>query len=213
MEYYLGEILSFAFPRVPYGTAVCNGQTMSIQTNSALYSLLGQVWGGSGSNFGLPNLCGRAMVGLGTPRSNSGVVVGTLTWDIGYLLGTDAYTISQAQLPAHVHSAVFTPTTSPNASSAAVAVSSNNGKVSDPNGNYLAKTYDSGTRANNLSYIAAADAGTLGTLAGVSGGGGGITGGTVQIGIAGASAPLVVDGPGAGVNFCIVTAGIYPSFD
>jgi microcystin-dependent protein len=104
-----------------------------------LYSLLGTVWGGSGSNFGLPNLCGRAMLGLGTPHTNSGVPVGTLTWAIGNLFGIDSYTISAAQLPAHNHTAVFTPTTSDSGTAAAVAVSSNNGKLADPNGNYLVR--------------------------------------------------------------------------
>jgi len=216
MEYYLGEILSFAFPRIPYGTLQCNGQTLQIQTNSALFSLIGTYWGGDGrTTFGMPNLSGRSQVGLGTPHSNSGVVVGTLTWDIGNLYGTDAYTISSTQLPAHTHSAVFTPTytTDQTGTAAYVQVSSNNGKLADPSGNYLAKTYDNGAHGNNLSYIAAADAGTLTNLAGVGGGTGGMTGGTVVVGVAGSSAALVVDDPGAGVNFCIVTSGIYPSFD
>ena len=242
MEYYLGEILALAFPRIPYGTAVCNGQTITIQQNSALFSLIGIAWGGNGtSNFGLPNLCGRSMIGLGTPHTNSNVPVGTLTWQIGNLFGTDTCTISQTQLPAHTHSAVFTPTyetptapiqakseekfktdeiaphcigPTPTGTGAYVQVSSTQGNQSDPNGNYLAKCWNTKNNIADNAYVDAAHAGTLNYLAGVGGGGsGGMTGGTVQIGIAGASAGLTINDPGAGVNFCITTSGIYPTFD
>jgi len=216
MDYYLGEIIAFAYARIPYGSVQCNGQTLGISANAALFSLLGTVWGGNGtSDFAVPNLKGRSMVGLGTPATNSGLVVGTLTWAIGNLNGTDTYTISGSQLPAHVHEAVFTPTytNGQTSTSAYVQVSSNNGKIADPSGNYLAKTYDNGAHTNNLSYIAAADAGTLTNLAGVGGGTGGMTGGTVVVGVAGNSAGFTVNDPGAGMNFCIVTIGIYPSFN
>ena len=234
MEYYLGEILAFAFPRIPYGTAQCNGQTVPIQPNSALFSLIGVTWGGYGTaNFGLPNLSGRSMIGLGQPHTNSGVAVGTLNWAIGNLFGTDSYTISQTQLPTHNHTALFTPTyNTPTATTeeakchppitggdtagaAYVQVSSAQGNQADPNGNYLAECWNTKNSMFNNAYVDATHAGTLTNLAGVGGGGGsgGITGGTVQIGIAGASAPIVIDNPGAGVNFCIVTSGIYPSFN
>jgi len=215
MEYYLGEILALAFPRVPYGTVQCNGTTMTIQQNSALFSLIGTYWGGDGrTTFGVPNLKGRSMIGLGTPTTISGVVVGTLNWSIGNLYGTDTYQLSLLQLPQHTHQAVFTPTTTTGGGNPAyVQVSSVQATKSDPNGNYLAKAWDPRpTTADNV-YIDPPNAGTLGNLAGVGGGTGGITGGTVAIGTAGSSAAVTMNDPGAGVNFCLVTSGVYPSFE
>jgi microcystin-dependent protein len=243
MEYYLGEILAFAFPRIPYGTEQCSGQLLTIQTNSALFALIGTFWGGNGTtNFGIPNLCGRSMIGLGQPHTNSGAIAGTLNWTIGNLYGTDTYQISQLQLPIHTHAAVFTPTydtpTTPtqaknggnptsvtdaniikpcgtgSGNSAYVQVSSAQGNQTSPTGNYLAMCWNTKNNLANNAYVDADHAGTLSYLGGVGGGGGsgGITGGTVQIGGAGSSAAITINDPGAGVNFCIVTSGVFPSF-
>jgi microcystin-dependent protein len=60
---YLGEIRSFGFNFPPFGWALCNGQLLAISSNTALFSLLGTMYGGDGvSTFALPNLQGR--VGL-----------------------------------------------------------------------------------------------------------------------------------------------------
>ncbi|MBN1402990.1 MAG: tail fiber protein [Opitutales bacterium] len=217
MEYYLGEILTFGFPRAPSDTVKCNGQTMSINQNQALYALLGVAWGGDArSTFGIPNLCGRAMYGLGQAHTNSGVIAGVLDWEIGKLYGTDQYVLSQYNLPMHSHSATFTPTYASGdegGSAAYVKVSSLQATTNEPNGNYLAQGWDPRTKTADNTYIEPANAGTLGNLAGVGGGTGGMTGGVVTVGNAGSSTPLTVEGPGAGVNFCIVTTGVFPSFD
>ncbi len=156
------------------------------------------------------------MYGLGTPRTSSGVVVGSLNWEIGKLYGTDQYALSLANLPVHDHAATFTPSFAGgngSGTAAYVKVSSLQATTNDPNGNILAKGWDPRTQTIDNTYIEPDKAGTLGNLAGVGGGTGGMTGGVVQIGTSGASYPLTVDGPGAGINFCIVTSGVYPSFD
>ncbi|AEY64988.1 phage tail protein [Clostridium sp. BNL1100] len=59
----LGMIKLFPFSYVPRGWAVCNGATINVQTNTALYSLLGIQFGGNGSTtFCLPNLTGSEPV-------------------------------------------------------------------------------------------------------------------------------------------------------
>ncbi|WP_024831887.1 phage tail protein [Ruminiclostridium josui] len=59
----LGMIKCFPYSYIPYGWAVCNGATISIQTNSALYSLIGTKFGGNGTTtFCLPNLTGAEPV-------------------------------------------------------------------------------------------------------------------------------------------------------
>ena len=54
---YLGEIITFAGTFAPPGTALCNGQLLSILQNQALFALLGTTYGGNGqTTFALPNL-------------------------------------------------------------------------------------------------------------------------------------------------------------
>ena len=61
---YLGSIEMWAGTFAPYGWAFCNGQTISISQNTALYSLLGTTFGGDGVNtFALPDMRGRIPVG------------------------------------------------------------------------------------------------------------------------------------------------------
>ena len=73
METTLGTILAVGFDFAPRGWALCNGQLLSIQSNNALYSLLGTTYGGDGkTTFGLPDLRGRTIVGA-APTAKTGV--------------------------------------------------------------------------------------------------------------------------------------------
>jgi microcystin-dependent protein len=66
---YLGEIKAFAGTgsSIPSGWLLCDGQTLSISSNEALFSLLGTTFGGDGrSTFALPNLEDRTVASLGT---------------------------------------------------------------------------------------------------------------------------------------------------
>ena len=47
-EPFLGEIRMFGFDFAPEGWALCNGQVLPISQNTALFSLLGTVYGGDG---------------------------------------------------------------------------------------------------------------------------------------------------------------------
>ena len=63
---YIGEIRLFSFNFPPKGWAQCNGQLMPINQNAALFSLLGTMYGGNGTqNFGLPDLQGRVPISFG----------------------------------------------------------------------------------------------------------------------------------------------------
>jgi len=58
-EYFLGEIKMFSFNFVPRDFMECDGRLISIQENTALYSLLGDKYGGdSRTVFGLPSMKG-----------------------------------------------------------------------------------------------------------------------------------------------------------
>ena len=63
---FLGEIKLFAGNFAPQGWVPCNGQILSISQNTALFSILGTMYGGNGqSTFGLPDLRGAAAIGKG----------------------------------------------------------------------------------------------------------------------------------------------------
>jgi microcystin-dependent protein len=52
---YIGQVMIAGFNFCPQGWAPMNGQLMSIAQNTALFSLLGTLYGGNGTtNFALP---------------------------------------------------------------------------------------------------------------------------------------------------------------
>ncbi|HEY1796187.1 MAG TPA: tail fiber protein [Stellaceae bacterium] len=94
---FVGEIRCFGFNFAPRGWALCNGQLLSIQQNTALFSLLGTVYGGNGvSTFGLPNLQGQVPMHWGNGP-------GGFNTDIGQVQGSTAVTLISSQMPVHSH--------------------------------------------------------------------------------------------------------------
>lgn len=98
-DQFLGEIQIFGFPFAPNPWAVCNGQLMPISQNTALFSLLGTVYGGDGKvTFGLPNLQGQAVTAAGQG-------LGLSMYDLGENFGTETVTLQSTEMPAHNHTA------------------------------------------------------------------------------------------------------------
>jgi microcystin-dependent protein len=96
-EPYIGQIQPFGFNFNPQGWAFCNGATLPIQQNTALFSLLGTQYGGNGqTTFQLPNLAGRAGCQQG---SGPGLTPRT----IGETFGVNTVTLTQQEMPAHTH--------------------------------------------------------------------------------------------------------------
>ena len=94
-EPVLGQIMPFAGTVVPRGWALCNGALLAIQQNTALFSLIGTYYGGNGvTNFALPDLRGRAILGS---TGDGG------QYPVGMLSGTPTVTLVVPQLPAHTH--------------------------------------------------------------------------------------------------------------
>src|ERR1700679_467918 len=99
MNNYIGQILLVAFNFAPQGWALCNGQTLSIAQNTALFSLIGTTYGGDGvSNFMLPNLQSRVPVHQGQGQGLSPYVMG----QVG---GVEQTPLLVANLPSHTHPA------------------------------------------------------------------------------------------------------------
>lgn len=94
-DQYLGEISPVAFAFAPRGWALCDGQLLSIQQNTALFSLLGTTFGGNGvSTFALPDLRGRVGV-----HSGGSYVLGTPG-------GVENVTLNVNEMPSHSHAPV-----------------------------------------------------------------------------------------------------------
>jgi microcystin-dependent protein len=97
MEAFIGTILMFAGNFAPRSWALCNGQLMSISQNTALFSILGTTYGGDGvTTFALPDLRGRAPIGMGQGPGLTNRVEGEKG-------GSESVTLTVSNLPAHNH--------------------------------------------------------------------------------------------------------------
>jgi microcystin-dependent protein len=89
---FLSEIRMFSFQFAPRGWAMCNGATLPIGQNRALFSVLGTTFGGDGvDTFALPDLRARVPLHLG-----SGLPLGARG-------GEAAHRLTTFEMPAHVH--------------------------------------------------------------------------------------------------------------
>src|SRR6266403_384658 len=109
---FLGQISMFGGDFAPKATALCNGQTLPIAQNQALFSVVGATFDSNGvTTFALPNLQSRLPIHQGQGQ-------GLSSYALGQTAGTPSVTIDQTTLPQHTH--VFSATTT-NATSASIA--------------------------------------------------------------------------------------------
>jgi len=96
-DQFLGEIRPFAGNFAPYGWATCNGQILPIARYTALFSLLGTMYGGNGTtNFALPNIAGTVLY-------NAGQGPGLQDYVQGEAGGSETVVVTQSEMPAHNH--------------------------------------------------------------------------------------------------------------
>ena len=115
---FVAEIRIFPFNFAPSGWAMCNGQLLPLSQNTALFSLLGTVYGGDGkSNFALPNLQGSAPMHPGQGQ-------GLSLRDLGEQSGSESVTLLQSEIPVHNHQ---------------VQATAANGNIDAPAGTVLAR--------------------------------------------------------------------------
>ena len=92
---FVAEVRIFPFTFAPKGWAFCDGQLLPISQNTALFSLLGTMYGGDGkSTFALPGLQGSAVM---HPDYNQ--------FPQGAQGGSQTVTLLQSEIPVHSHSA------------------------------------------------------------------------------------------------------------
>jgi microcystin-dependent protein len=174
---YLGEIRAFSFNFAPKGWALCNGQTLPINQNQALFALLGTFYGGNGvQTFQLPNLQGRVALGMGTSSFGT-------SFAIGGVLGEDAHTLIETEMPAHNHAIAANANGTSNAtnipSSAVVLGSGSSSGAGTP----ALQIYDSTAPATPM----------------------------LPLGKTGSGQPHENRMPFAVLNYCIALQGIFPS--
>lgn len=118
---FIAQIMLFGGTFAPRGWALCYGQIVSIAQNTALFSLVGTMYGGNGqTTFGLPDLRGRVPIGQGQGP-------GLSMYYVGEMAGTENTTLITSNMPAHTHPATATVKSSDQAATDTL-----------PTGNYLA---------------------------------------------------------------------------
>jgi microcystin-dependent protein len=196
MDVYIGTIMIFAGNFNPRGWAFCNGQLISIAQNTALFSLLGTYYGGNGqTTFGIPDLRGRMLVGMGQGPGLDEVVIGEQS-------GTNSVTLLTSNLPSHTHTA----TVAAGAGTTALTLYavSETGNTVAPSGKNLAASRS----------IAVADYNSTGTTVALNAGSvSNITFGkpAVTIASAGSDTPIDIRQPYLGITHVICTQGIFPA--
>lgn len=94
---YIGEVRWVAFNFAPVGWARCDGQLLLISQHTALFSIIGTLYGGDGTTtFALPDTRGRALMHAGagpglTPKSP------------GQKGGDESVQLTTNQVPSHAH--------------------------------------------------------------------------------------------------------------
>ena len=169
-EPFLSEIRIMAFNYPPKGWAQCNGQLLPINQQQALFSLLGTTYGGNGqTTFGLPDMRGNVPIHMGNSHT------------LGEKAGQQAHTLTQSEMPQHVHD--FSANT-------CVASASANATVGPPTNNYWANHGKTTYSTGGVSTAAMSPQ---------------------AVGNYGGSQPHQNMQPYLVLNFCIALVGIFPS--
>ena len=182
MEPFLGQIQAFGFNFAPRGWAKCEGQLLPISQNSALFSLLGTIYGGDGrTTFALPDLRGRCSI-------HAGQGPGLSNYQQGQRGGAETTTLNIQNMPAHNHTG-------------AVVVSNANATSNEPStGGSIGKS--NVMMGRSQTEVSAFNNGTPDTV---------LNGASVQTNNNGGGQSFNNVQPYLVVNWCIALQGIYPS--
>ena len=216
MDPILGQIILWPIPWVPTGWALCDGSLLAINQNQALYTLLGNYFGGDGQQtFALPDLRTRFPMGA---QGMTGIAQkgGATTASMSGASGVGSVTIGVNNLPAHSHGAAFTGAAVASISVAVPvdAVGAAMDSVPGP-GKVLGcvtggltppKLYATDTATTTLRPFDVALPAAAGTIAVSTTGAGQPL--PLQVALSGAIGTMP---PYSTLNFIIATQGIYPS--
>jgi microcystin-dependent protein len=96
---FIGQVTRFALDwqgSAPAGWIVCDGRLVDKSAYEALFSLIQYTYGGSGQQFAVPDLRGRAPVGAGQAS-------GLSDYPLGQIAGVEQVTLTGAQYVGHSH--------------------------------------------------------------------------------------------------------------
>lgn len=103
-DQYIGEIRAFPYSYAPEGWLQCQGQSVSIQQYTALYSIIANIYGiATATSFVLPNLNG-ATNQPGLPMLGAGQGKGLSNYTLGQKTGVQTVTLADKNMPPHNHS-------------------------------------------------------------------------------------------------------------
>lgn len=90
---YIGEIRLFPYTYTPMDWLPCNGQILPVSQNTALYAVIGTLYGGSSNSltFNLPKLNGQVVMGPSP------------IYPVGTQTGEAQVVIDQTTMPNHAH--------------------------------------------------------------------------------------------------------------
>jgi len=87
-----GSLMAYSTTTAPAGWLLADGTSYDTATYPDLYAVIGYSYGGSGSNFNVPNLSGR------------GILMASSTANIGQTGGESNHTMTESELVGHTHS-------------------------------------------------------------------------------------------------------------
>lgn len=202
MDGYIGEIRGFAGTFNPMNWAICQGQTLSINQYTALFSIIGVTYGGNGTtNFMLPDLRGRVPVsaGLGTGL--------TKNWGLGEYYGTETTQLTIANLPVHTHAATTSSMSVTGTATGSISPRCLNdaGGVNTPAGNVMGTATGAYAAAGDADSDMASITANLTLNGSVSG--------SVTVGNTGGSQAFINIQPVLAINWIICLNGMFPTRD
>jgi len=184
----MGTIVAWAPNFAPSNWALCQGQTLSISQNTALFAIIGTTYGGNGTTtFQLPNLSGRIPIGAGTVPGQSAIALGQTG-------GTQTVSLTIAQLPSHTHTGTISSVTIKASATEATDL------LPSSSANVLAGPYDTVGLNAYAGFTAATPDTALNTA---------FTG-SVTNSLTGTNQPVNILPPYLGVNYIICTQGLFP---
>lgn len=207
---FIGSVCYTAANFCPQGYVQAAGQTLQIAQYQALYSLVGNTYGGTpGQNFVLPDLRGRTAVGTGQGPGLQNVALGTKR-------GQETVTLSAAQTPVvpHTHPATFSPVQKP--LTVMIPLATGVGTMSSVTGGTvmlggISVSGGSGPLTVTGPYVLNPTGGTASMVGTASGG---VVGGTVTVAsnaAVQAQSAVPTISPQLGLTACIASDGLYPT--
>lgn len=189
-NFYIATIMLFGGPFEPRNWKFCNGQLLAISEFQAMFSIIGNIYGGDGrTTFALPDLRGRAPIGMGQGPGLSHI-------EQGHIGGAETTTLTEAEMPVHTHEAAL--------HNGTIAAASGSADTGNPGDAVLAQTDITSRNVGDIKgNIYTSEADTTMKSGSVSG--------DVEVGNSGGNQPFDNRDPWLGMNYIICIEGIYPS--